>query len=111
IGVGHELDGRESLTHLANDVHIPAGLDFHFDALVAGGELTLYFFEKLRDRFLNADGNPARNFAPRAAADVLPERAIVQARFEVPYGCFQASAGHGMDANVAGEGRDVTGAR
>ena len=49
IGVGHQLDGGKSLANLGDDVHIPARLDLHLDALVAGGELALDFFEKLRD--------------------------------------------------------------
>ena len=38
VGVGHQLDGGKALAHLADHVHVPAGLDLHLDALVAGGE-------------------------------------------------------------------------
>ena len=36
VGVGHQLDVRETLAHLANHIDVPARLDLHLDALIAG---------------------------------------------------------------------------
>ena len=76
IGIRHQLDGREPLAHLADHVDVPPGLDFHLDALVTGCELEVDLFEQLRHRFLNADGDAARNLAPRSAAN-LPATAAL----------------------------------
>ena len=110
VGVGHQLDGGEALAHLADHVDIPAGLDLHLDALVAGGEFGLDLFEQLRDGILNADGDAAGDFAPRAAADLLPQRHAVAARFQVPDGDFESAARHVVAADVRGQRVDVRGA-
>src|SRR5260370_36838853 len=85
---------RESPPHFADHVHIPAGLDLHLDALVARRELRFDFLEKLRHRLLDSDRDPARNFAPRSAADVLIERPAEHARFQIPNCALQASTRH-----------------
>src|SRR5262249_11283209 len=92
IRVGHELDGGESLAHLGYDVHVPARLDLHLDALIARGQLALDFFEELGDRVLYTDRDTAGDFFARASADLLPKRLASEARFEVPDGGFKSTA-------------------
>ena len=111
VRVRHQLDGGEALAHLPDHVHIPAGLDLHLDALVAGGEFGLDFFEELRHGILNADGDAAGDFAARAAADQLPQRQVLDARFQVPDGSFEAAARHVVAADVFGEREDIAGGR
>ena len=109
VGVGHQLDGGKALAHLADHVDIPARLDLHLDALVAGGQFALDLLEQLLHRILNADGDAAGNLAARAAADLLPQRDAVEARFQVPDGDFQAAARHVVAADVRGQRIDVFG--
>ena len=111
VGVGHQLDGGKALAHLAHHVDIPAGLDLHLDALVAGGQLALDLLEQLRHGILNADGDAAGNFAARAAADLLPQRHAFLPRFQVPNGRFQAAARHVVAADVRRERVDIGRAR
>ena len=109
VGVGHQLDRGETLAHLAHHVHVPARLDLHLDALIAGGQFVLDLFEQLLHRILYADRDAAGNLAPRAAADLLPQRDAVQARLQVPDGGFQAAARHVVAANVGGQREHVLG--
>src|ERR1035438_7405194 len=46
---------------------------------------------------LDAYGDSARNFAPRAAADLFPKRHAFHACGQVPRGGFQAAFGHVVD--------------
>ena len=107
VGVGHELDAGEALAHAADDVDVPAGLDLHLDALVAGGELGLDLLEELLDGVLDADGDAAGDFAARAGADGLPERLVARAGEEVPDGGFESAARHVVAADVGGQREDV----
>src|ERR1035437_3318238 len=109
VGVGHQLDRRETFAHAAAHVDVPAGLDLHLDALIAGGEFDFDFFEQLLHGILYADGDAAGNLAARAGADLLPQRDAVHTRFQVPDGVSQAAARHVVTADVFGQGEDVFG--
>ena len=110
VGVGHQQDVGKALAHLAHHVDVPAGLDLHLDALIAGRQLGFDLLQKLRDRILNADRNAARDLAPRAAADVLVERLAEHARFQIPDRDFQAAARHQVAANVRAFARPTSAA-
>src|ERR1035437_8062059 len=109
VGVGHQLDRGETFAHAADHIDVPAGLDLHLDALIARGEFHLDFLQQLLHGILNADGDAAGNLAARAAADLLPQRDTVLARFQVPDGGFQSAARHVVAADVGGQGEDVFG--
>ena len=79
VRVRHQLDRGKPLAHPPHHVHIPARLDLHLDALVAGRQFAFDLLEQLLHRILNADRNAARDLAPRAAADLLPQRHAVAA--------------------------------
>ena len=81
-------------------VDVPAGLDLHLDALVAGRELGLDLLQKLRDRILDADRDAARDLTSRTAADVLVQRLSEHARFQIPHRHFQSATRHQVAADV-----------
>ena len=111
VGVGHQADIGEALAHAPHHVHVPARLDFDLDALIAGGEFAADLFDQLLDRILNADRNPAGDLAPRAAADLAPQRHPVHAGGQVPGGRFEGPARHQVAADVGRERRHRFGSR
>src|SRR5258708_14591474 len=95
------------MTHSADHVDIPAGLDLHLDALVAGRELGLNLTQQLRRGVLDADRNTARNLAPSASADMLPERLAAEAGLEIPHGRFEPAARHVVAADGCEKQRNL----
>ena len=107
VGVGHQLDGGETLAHAADHVHVPTGLDLHLDALIARRQFDLDLLQQLLHGILYADGDAAGNLAARAAADLLVQGDAAQARFQIPNRGFQAAARHVVAADVGGQGEHV----
>ena len=55
IGVHHQANARPALAQRGDGLNIPSGLNFNFDALIAGGQFLLDFGEQRFDIGLNAD--------------------------------------------------------
>src|ERR1035441_9158721 len=89
-------------------VHVPARLDFDFDAAVASRQLDLDFFQKLLDRILNAYRNTAGDFAARAA-EQLPQRQLLLRRLGVPESVFERGLGHAVGADFGEQRRALAG--
>jgi hypothetical protein len=100
IRVGHQQDIGEPFADFAHHFDVPARLDLHLDALVAGGEFGFDLLQKLRHRILNSDGDAAGNFATRSATDVPVERLAGHASFEIPHRDFQSAARHQVASDV-----------
>ena len=125
VGVGHQLDGGEALAHLPDDVHVPARLDLHLDALVAGGQFALDLFEQLLDtypgcrwrrrrgsraarrrRFSATAARPRRRASRSQTASSRPPRAIWWPRIWAVSGydfggAQQLAAEHARDGVIA----------
>src|SRR5205085_10078208 len=76
-----------------------ARLDLDLDALIAGGQLALDFFCQRGGRLLQAYRDAADDLRQRAA-EVLPERLVGHARFQVPDGRLDSGLRHVIAANA-----------
>ena len=108
IGVATQRDVGPARADAFEHVHVPAGLDFDFDAAVSGGQFDLDFFQQLLDRILNADGNAAGNLAARAAQQ-LPQGLLLLRGFGVPESIFERGLGHAVGAHFGEQRRALAG--
>src|SRR5207245_1805646 len=80
------------------DLRVPAWLDFHLDAPVPCGDLTLDFFEQIFDGVLDANRDAAGDFVERAA-DQPRQRQALAPGLEVPASVFERRLGHVVAAD------------
>ena len=106
VGVHHQFDTGKILPKALDKSEILAGLDFDFDALIAGGEFGLDRGGEFVERIFYADGDAAGDFLA-LAADEFPERNIFELGFRVPDGGFEGGFGHVVAANVFEERPDI----
>jgi hypothetical protein len=109
VGVDGKFDARKFLANTLDYGEILAGLDFEFDALVAGREFVLHAGDEFFDGVFYADRDTGGDFSLRAAKK-FPERKIFLSGFGVPDGGFDGGFGHGVTANVFEKSPDVGGA-
>jgi hypothetical protein len=57
IGVTHQDNRRETVSHFPHNIQVPARLDLDLDTLIAGGDLFLDFREQFSDGVLDANRN------------------------------------------------------
>src|SRR5215469_18359235 len=108
VSVAAEQDVGPPRADFFEDVYVPAGFDFHFDAAVSGGEFGLNLVEQLVDGVLDADGNAALDFAA-CAAQKLPQGQLLLAGFAVPEGVFDGGFGHAVAADPCHQGGALPG--
>src|SRR5208283_5539079 len=106
IGVDAEYNVGPARADLFENVQVPAGLDLDFDASVTGGQFGRDLLEKLLGRILNANRNPAGNFAARSTKQ-FPKRLLLESRFSVPHRVLEPCFRHPMPTDASKQRRAV----